>query len=85
MSAFELAQLNVGIIKGPMDSPVLADFAGRSGNMSAFALVTDGTRLWAAFAGRVLTVGKDGKLYCYDTTCEQDALEARAAEHRSAS
>jgi hypothetical protein len=24
---YELAQLNVGIIKGPMDSPVMADFA----------------------------------------------------------
>lgn len=26
MSAYELAQLNVGVIKGPMDSPVMADF-----------------------------------------------------------
>lgn len=23
-------------------------------------------------------VGRDGKLYCYDTTCEHDALEAAA-------
>jgi hypothetical protein len=27
MSGFELAQLNIGIIKGPMASPVMADFA----------------------------------------------------------
>jgi len=27
MSRYELAQLNVGVIKGPMDSPVMADFA----------------------------------------------------------
>jgi hypothetical protein len=27
MSAYELAQLNIGIIKGAMDSPVMADFA----------------------------------------------------------
>lgn len=27
MSDFELAQLNVGVIKAPMDSPVMADFA----------------------------------------------------------
>lgn len=30
-------------------------------------------------------VGKDGKLYCYDTTCEHDALEAQAEHHRRAS
>jgi len=27
MSAYELAQLNIGVIRGPMDSPVMADFA----------------------------------------------------------
>ena len=27
MSAYELAQLNIGIIKGPMDSPLMAEFA----------------------------------------------------------
>ena len=26
MSACELAQLNIGVIKGPIDSPVMADF-----------------------------------------------------------
>ena len=26
MSIYELAQLNVGVIKGPIDSPVMADF-----------------------------------------------------------
>jgi hypothetical protein len=30
-------------------------------------------------------IGKDGKLYCYDTTCEQDALEAQAYRRRRAS
>lgn len=36
MSVYELARLNIGIIKGPMDSPVMADFAanlGREGSM----------------------------------------------------
>ena len=28
MSAYELAQLNIGIIRGPMDSPVMAEFPG---------------------------------------------------------
>jgi len=27
MSAYELAQLNIGIIKGPMDSAPMAEFA----------------------------------------------------------
>src|ERR1700758_3367899 len=29
MSAYELAQLNIGIIRGPMDSPVMAGFVWR--------------------------------------------------------
>ena len=37
MSAFELAQLNVGIIKGPMDSPVMADFAANLDRINALA------------------------------------------------
>jgi hypothetical protein len=30
-------------------------------------------------------VGKDGKLYCYDTICEHDALQAAAESRRRAS
>ena len=37
MSAHELAQLNIGIIKGPMDSPVMADFAGNLERINAVA------------------------------------------------
>jgi Domain of unknown function (DUF3291) len=37
MSAFELAQLNIGIIKGPMDSPVMADFAAGLARINALA------------------------------------------------
>lgn len=37
MSAYELAQLNIGIIKGAMDSPVMADFAGNLGRINALA------------------------------------------------
>ncbi len=37
MSAFELAQLNVGTIKGPMDSPVMADFAANLDRINALA------------------------------------------------
>ncbi|MGC2031190.1 MAG: DUF3291 domain-containing protein [Steroidobacteraceae bacterium] len=37
MSAFELAQLNIGIIKGPMDSPVMADFAAGLPRINALA------------------------------------------------
>jgi hypothetical protein len=37
MSAFELAQLNIGIIKGPMDSPVMADFAANLDRINALA------------------------------------------------
>ena len=37
MSAYELAQLNIGIIKGPMDSPVMADFAANLDRINALA------------------------------------------------
>jgi hypothetical protein len=37
MSAYEIAQLNVGIIKGPMDSPVMADFAANLERINALA------------------------------------------------
>jgi hypothetical protein len=37
MSAYELAQLNIGIIKGPMDSPVMADFAANLQRINALA------------------------------------------------
>lgn len=40
MSQFELAQLNVGIIRGPMDSPVMAEFAANLDRINALA---DGT------------------------------------------
>jgi Domain of unknown function (DUF3291) len=37
MSAYQLAQLNIGVIKGPMDSPVMADFAGSLDRINALA------------------------------------------------
>ena len=42
MSTHELAQLNVGIIKGPMDSPVMADFAANLERINAVAEATPG-------------------------------------------
>src|SRR5271156_573356 len=37
MSRFELAQLNVGIIRAPMDSPIMADFAANLDRINALA------------------------------------------------
>jgi hypothetical protein len=37
MSTYELAQLNIGIIKGPMDSPVMAEFAANLERINAMA------------------------------------------------
>jgi hypothetical protein len=37
MSAYELAELNIGIIRGPMDSPVMADFAAGLARINALA------------------------------------------------
>ena len=37
MSAYELAQLNIGVIKGPMDSPIMADFAANLERINALA------------------------------------------------
>ena len=42
MSAYELAQLNIGRIKGPMDSPVMADFAANLDRINALAESTPG-------------------------------------------
>ena len=39
---YELAQLNVGIIKGPMDSPLMAAFAANLGRINALAEQTPG-------------------------------------------
>lgn len=37
MSAYELAQLNIGIVRGPMDSPVMADFVANLARINALA------------------------------------------------
>ncbi|HEV3344193.1 MAG TPA: DUF3291 domain-containing protein [Pirellulales bacterium] len=37
MSGYELAQLNIGVIKGPMDSPVMAEFAANLQRINAVA------------------------------------------------
>ena len=42
MSAYELAQLNVGVIRAPMDSPVMADFAANLDRINALAEATPG-------------------------------------------
>jgi hypothetical protein len=42
MSTYELAQLNVGIVKGPMDSPLMADFAANLDRINALAERSEG-------------------------------------------
>jgi len=42
MSGYELAQLNIGIIKAPMESPVMADFAANLDRINALAECTPG-------------------------------------------
>lgn len=42
MSAYELAQLNIGIIKGPMDSPLMAEFAANLERVNALADASPG-------------------------------------------
>ena len=42
MSHYELAQLNIGQVKGPMDSPVMADFAASLDRINALAEQTPG-------------------------------------------
>jgi hypothetical protein len=42
MSSYELAQLNVGIIKGPMDSAVMAQFAANLERINALAEISPG-------------------------------------------
>src|SRR3974390_3395449 len=42
MSAYELAQLNIGGIEGPMDSPVMADFVANLDRINALAERTPG-------------------------------------------
>jgi Domain of unknown function (DUF3291) len=45
MSAYELAQLNIGVIRGPMDSPVMAAFAAGLERINALADAAPGF-LW---------------------------------------
>jgi Domain of unknown function (DUF3291) len=42
MASYELAQLNIGVIKGPMDSPLMADFAGNLDRINAVAEASPG-------------------------------------------
>jgi Domain of unknown function (DUF3291) len=42
MSAHELAQLNIGVIKGPMDSPQMAGFANNLARINAVADASPG-------------------------------------------
>jgi Domain of unknown function (DUF3291) len=42
MSAYQLAQVNLGIIRGPMDSPVMAEFAASLARINALAEATPG-------------------------------------------
>ena len=42
MSAYELAQLNIGIFKGPIDSQVMADFVANLDRINALAERTPG-------------------------------------------
>ena len=42
MSAYELAQLNIGVIRGPMDSPVMAQFAANLERVNALADASPG-------------------------------------------
>ncbi len=45
MSAYELAQLNIGTIRGPIDSPVMADFVANLARINALADASPGF-LW---------------------------------------
>ncbi len=45
MSAYELAQLNIGIIRGSMDSPLMAEFAANLARINALAESSPGF-LW---------------------------------------
>jgi len=42
MSDYELAQLNIGFIRGPMDSPVMAEFAANLARINALADASPG-------------------------------------------
>ena len=42
MSGYELAQLNIGLIRGPMDSPVMAEFAESLERINAVAEASPG-------------------------------------------
>lgn len=42
MSRFELAQLNIGQLKGPLDSPLLADFVANLDRINALAEASEG-------------------------------------------
>jgi Domain of unknown function (DUF3291) len=52
-ATYELAQLNIGIIRGPMDSPIMADFAA---NLARINAVADGS---PGFVWRLQTADGD--------------------------
>jgi hypothetical protein len=42
VSDYELAQLNIGVVRGPMDSPIMAEFAGNLDRINALAETAPG-------------------------------------------
>src|SRR5215472_1263832 len=42
MSAYELAQLNIGVIRGPIDSPIMAEFVANLARINALAETSPG-------------------------------------------
>ena len=42
MPGYEIAQLNIGIIRGPMDSPVMDEFAANLQRINALAEASPG-------------------------------------------
>src|ERR1700747_733667 len=42
MSAYELAQLNIGVIRGPIDSPIMAEFVANLERINALADASPG-------------------------------------------
>ena len=86
MSTYELAQLNIGIIRGPMDSPLMAEFAASLDRINALAESSPGF-VWRLQTpeGNATTIRPfDNEKMLINMSVWQDADSLRKFVYRSA-
>jgi hypothetical protein len=86
MSSYELAQLNIGIIRGPMESPIMAEFSANLDRINALAESSPGFvwRLQTPEGNATAIRPFDNEKMLINMSVWQDADSLRKFVYRSA-